>query len=43
VRQLRDDGHAVVWALPGHDAGADDGDFDRELVLVDGRWAVVAR
>ena len=43
VRQLRDDGHAVVWALPGHDAGTDDAVFDRELVLVDGRWAVMAR
>jgi len=42
VRQLRGEGHRVVWALPGHDAREDEAAFDRELALVDGRWAVVA-
>lgn len=43
VRQLRSDGQTVVWALPGHEGTEDDAGFDRELVQVDGRWAVVAR
>lgn len=43
VRRLRADGHAVVWALPGHDDVGDAAACDRELVQVDGRWAVVAR
>jgi ATP phosphoribosyltransferase regulatory subunit len=42
VRRLRDDGHAVVWAMPGHEGAQDAIDFDRELVRVDGRWVVVA-
>jgi len=42
VRRLRADGHAVIWALPGH-ADADAAACDRELVQADGRWVVVAR
>jgi ATP phosphoribosyltransferase regulatory subunit len=42
VRRLRDDGHAVVWAMLGHEGAQDAIDFDRELVRVDGRWVVVA-
>lgn len=42
VRRLRADGHAVIWALPGH-AEADATACDRELVQADGRWVVVAR
>ena len=42
VRRLRDDGHAVVCVLPGHDHEADEFECDRELIGVGGRWAVRA-
>ena len=38
VRALREQGHTVVYALPGAPAGEEGHHFDRELALVDGRW-----
>lgn len=43
VRHLRESGEVVVFALPGHAPETQAVTCDRELVLVDGRWAVVAR
>jgi len=43
VRRLRDAGHRVVWALPGHGGSGHDQDFDRELVQAGGQWVVQAR
>ncbi|MDO9234541.1 MAG: ATP phosphoribosyltransferase regulatory subunit [Aquabacterium sp.] len=42
VRTLREQGHTVVWALPGHEHDAQEFDCDRELAMVDGRWSVRA-
>jgi ATP phosphoribosyltransferase regulatory subunit len=42
VRALRDQGHTVVCALPGHEHEAQEYDCDRELVEVDGRWILRA-
>jgi len=42
VRALRDAGETVVSTLPGHTVEAAGFDCDRELVRVDGRWAVQA-
>jgi ATP phosphoribosyltransferase regulatory subunit len=41
VRQLRQQGETIVFMLPGHDEGQEF-EFDRELVLVDGRWVLRA-
>jgi len=41
VRQLREQGETIVCVLPGHDEGQEF-EFDRELVLVDGRWVLRA-
>jgi ATP phosphoribosyltransferase regulatory subunit len=43
VRRLREAGDMVVFALPGHPPEGQTVVCDRELVSVDGRWAVVAR
>ena len=40
VRGLRERGETVVRVLPGHEHEAQEFDCDRELVLVDGEWAV---
>lgn len=42
VRALREQGHAVVCTLPGHEHEAQEYDCDRELVEVDGRWVLRA-
>jgi ATP phosphoribosyltransferase regulatory subunit len=42
VRRLRAEGHTVVCALPGHEQEAQEYDCDRELIEVDGRWALRA-
>lgn len=42
VRALREQGHSVVCALPGHEHEAQEYDCDRELVEVDGRWVLRA-
>jgi ATP phosphoribosyltransferase regulatory subunit len=42
VRALRERGETVVCVLPGHAHEGDEFDCDRELVAVDGRWAVRA-
>jgi len=42
VRALRGQGHTVVCVLPGHEHDVQEFDCDRELALVDGRWAVRA-
>jgi len=42
VRDLRGQGHTVVCVLPGHEHDVQEFDCDRELALVDGRWAVRA-
>jgi ATP phosphoribosyltransferase regulatory subunit len=42
VRRLREQGETVVCILPGHDHEGQEFDCDRELVAVDGRWAVRA-
>jgi ATP phosphoribosyltransferase regulatory subunit len=41
VRLLREQGETIVCMLPGHDEGQEF-EFDRELVLVDGRWVLRA-
>ena len=43
VRRLREAGEVVVFALPGHAPETQAVACDRELVSVDGRWAVMAR
>lgn len=43
VRRLRETGEAVVCVLPGHEHEADEFECDRELVAVNGQWAVCAR
>lgn len=40
VRRLREQGETVVCVLPGHDHEGQEFGCDRELVAVDGRWAV---
>lgn len=40
VRRLREQGETVVCVLPGHDHEGQEFDCDRELVAVEGRWAV---
>ncbi|HET9821948.1 MAG TPA: ATP phosphoribosyltransferase regulatory subunit [Burkholderiaceae bacterium] len=42
VRRLRAEGHTVVCILPGHEHEAEEYDFDRELVAVDGQWVLRA-
>ena len=42
VRRLREAGEVVVFAFPGHAPAAQAVACDRELVSVNGRWAVVA-
>lgn len=42
VRALRQQGETVVCVLPGHEHQAQEFDCDRELALVDGRWALRA-
>jgi ATP phosphoribosyltransferase regulatory subunit len=42
IRRLRDSGETVVCALPGHEQESQEYDCDRELVAVDGRWALRA-
>jgi ATP phosphoribosyltransferase regulatory subunit len=42
IRRLRDGGETVVCALPGHEQESQEYDWDRELVAVDGRWALRA-
>ncbi|MBQ1761598.1 MAG: ATP phosphoribosyltransferase regulatory subunit [Aquincola sp.] len=42
VRGLRAQGETVVCVLPGHEHEAQEFDCDRELALVDGRWALRA-
>jgi ATP phosphoribosyltransferase regulatory subunit len=42
IRRLRDGGETVVCALPGHEQESQEYDCDRELVAVDGRWALRA-
>ena len=42
VRQLRELGHTVVCALPGHEHEAQEYDCDRELVNVAGQWVLRA-
>jgi ATP phosphoribosyltransferase regulatory subunit len=42
IRRLRDEGETVVCALPGHEQESQEYDCDRELVAVDGRWALRA-
>jgi ATP phosphoribosyltransferase regulatory subunit len=42
VRQLREQGHTVVCALPGHEHEAQEYACDRELVQAAGRWVVQA-
>ncbi|MCR5864762.1 ATP phosphoribosyltransferase regulatory subunit [Aquincola sp. J276] len=42
VRSLRQQGETVVCVLPGHEHEAQEFDCDRELALVDGRWALRA-
>lgn len=42
VRGLRAQGETVVCVLPGHEHEAQEFDCDRELTLVDGRWALRA-
>ena len=43
VRQLRDRGQTVVSAMPGQAHDGSGFECDRELVHIDGRWALVAR
>ena len=43
VRRLRESGEVVVFALPGHAPETQAVACDRELVAVNGRWAVMAR
>jgi ATP phosphoribosyltransferase regulatory subunit len=43
IRQARAQGHTVVCVLPGHEHDVQEFACDRELALVDGRWAVRAR
>ncbi len=40
VRHLREQGDTVVCMLPGHEHGGEAIECDRELVGIDGRWAV---
>jgi ATP phosphoribosyltransferase regulatory subunit len=42
IRQLREQGHTVVCALPGHEHEAQEYACDRELVSVADRWVVQA-
>jgi ATP phosphoribosyltransferase regulatory subunit len=42
VRRLREQGETVVCVLPGHEHEGQEFACDRELVAVDGRWAVRA-
>lgn len=42
VRALREQGEIVVCILPGHEHEGEEFDCDRELVAVDGRWALRA-
>ena len=42
VRQLRAQGETVVCILPGHEHETQEFDCDRELVAVNGQWAVRA-
>jgi ATP phosphoribosyltransferase regulatory subunit len=42
VRRLRSLGETVVCILPGHEHETQEFDCDRELVAVDGQWAVCA-
>ncbi|MEY4765058.1 MAG: hypothetical protein RI907_1731 [Pseudomonadota bacterium] len=43
IRQARAEGHTVVCVLPGHEHDVQEFACDRELALVDGRWAVRSR
>lgn len=43
VRRLRELGETVVCLLPGHDDEQQEFECDRELVAVDGQWALRAR
>ena len=42
VRQLREQGQAVVCVLPGHEHEAQEFQCDRELAAVDGQWVLRA-
>jgi ATP phosphoribosyltransferase regulatory subunit len=42
VRALRERGDMVVCILPGHEHEGEEFDCDRELVSIDGRWALRA-
>ena len=42
IRRLRERGETVVCALPGHDDEGQSFACDRELVAIDGQWAVRA-
>ena len=42
VRRLRAHGETVVCILPGHEHETQEFDCDRELVAVEGQWAVRA-
>ena len=41
ITQLRAAGETVIAHLPGHDAHAHELGCDRQLVLIDGHWAVI--
>jgi ATP phosphoribosyltransferase regulatory subunit len=43
MQRLRAVGEIVVARLPGHDAHIGELGCNRELILIDGRWAVVSR
>jgi len=43
IRGLREQGETVLCVLPGHDDEGEEFECDRELVALDGRWAVRAR
>jgi ATP phosphoribosyltransferase regulatory subunit len=42
IATLRAQGEIVVCVLPGHESEVDEFDCDRELIEVDGQWAVQA-
>lgn len=42
IRALREQGETVVCVLPGHEHEGQEFDCDRELALLDGRWALRA-
>ena len=42
IAELRGKGETVVCVLPGHESEVDEFHCDRELTLIDGRWAVQA-